>query len=375
MPKKKGKKRHHKEISKSTTSSSSSNNDTLKSTNESIEEDNKNHPRPKMDNNDGDDVGIDSRYPPNEQPISNRKATISQFSSWNQAFQAAASITPHDLGKDYVDPSSTTKSGDDDNVPFGSGNVGGISQIANEYLMTKSENSSCLQEKGDNMESRDDYKREDSFVIKGKDEVETSSIFPTKKKKKKKDSKKKKKKTKTKSEDNDENGDTNINDEEKDTVVNEIENNHDSDNQNLEGKMITHQDQSVMVLVDYQHEKVYSALNRSKDGNLIEVGIVGKNCEIEITNEDGLISSNSPSKDEIGTFFSLSLSNCVLRDSTTRMYRSRFTSFNNGVDSVKLHCNNENARLYVNVLYLLCSKGMEYCSKYICRVPFIQRRV
>ena len=24
---------------------------------------------------------------------------------------------------------------------------------------------------------------------------------------------------------------------------------------------------------------------------------------------------------------------------------------------------------------LLCSKGMEYCSKYICRVPFIQRRV
>ena len=321
MPKKKGKKRHHKEISKSnstssTSSSSSNNNDTTKNANESIIE--RRLPNTSsshiMDND--NDIDIESRYPASEQPISNRKATVSQFSSWNQAFQAAASITPHDLGKDYVDPSSLTNKNDDD-VPFGSGNVRGISQIANEYLMIKSSeksSSSSVEEEGDNhdddieMKSREDEKREDaSDVTKGKDEEEASSISPSKKKKKKKkDSKKKKKKSKSKPEDNDENGngngDTNTNNEEKDSV-NKTDDNQDGNSQNLEGKMITHQNQSVMVLVDYQHNKVYSALNRNEDGNLIQVGIVGRNCEVEITNEKGLTASNVTAEDEIGTFF------------------------------------------------------------------------
>lgn len=77
------------------------------------------------------------------QPTSNCTQSISQFSSWSQAFQDAESIKPHDLGDDYIDPSSTTVYATaaasqnvdlKDPVPFGSGNVLGVSQIAMENI-------------------------------------------------------------------------------------------------------------------------------------------------------------------------------------------------------------------------------------------------
>ena len=240
------------------------------------------------------------------QPSSNATKRISQFSSWGQAFQAAASIKPHDLGDDYVDPSTTLTSqslldGDEGErkVKWGSGDVFGVSRIAVECI--NKQQSEELQTKEVNMEVVVESKKrslEDVIVNDTGETMESgdakNDLEDTKPPKKKSKKKHKKEKKKKKKQDREEEGEVTTHDSETDDIVPD-----ESGSQELEGKMITHQNQSMMVLIDKVKKLVYSGVDRSEDGNLIKIGHVhGDTIKIDIPKDAPI----KPTETEQGTF-------------------------------------------------------------------------
>ena len=219
------------------------------------------------------------------QPSSNQTQQVSQFIAWGQAFQAAASIIPHDLGDDYVDPSTTTlqELDRDGNVKekWGSGNILGVSRIAVECMTKKKEHQ--VQEKGKKrgLEDVTDAQKETiDNMNHGDARCELEQNKPAKKSKKKHKKEKKKKGDKVKDEEG-----KGITTHDQDSTTDEIIPD-DNGNPELEGKMITHQGQPMMVLVDNVKKVVYSGLDRSEDGNLIQIGLVHEDTiKIDIAKE------------------------------------------------------------------------------------------
>jgi len=125
-------------------------------------------------------------------PLTNpNPVETSSPSSWGDVFAVAASVKPLPLGDDFMP--DTNDDDDDAKAPFGSGNIGMVSQIAQQYLkqsltaaseFEKVANDSGVDRKGD----------EDTHVLKEEGNVEGISDSSAKKKKKKK----KRKKDKTK---------------------------------------------------------------------------------------------------------------------------------------------------------------------------------
>lgn len=233
-------------------------------------------------------IDIKERYPAADQPISHRKASISQFSSWNQAFQAAASVTPHDLGDDYVDPSCspacTPSAGPMDHVHHGGGDILGISRIANEFLDRTKKNVGKMKE---------EEKANDTNI---------DSASPKKRKKQKKQKKDESKKAKKKEEKKQKKGDSSS----KDVAQMEEEEVDEEDEQlpqQLEGKMITHENESLMVLVDNNSKFLYSAIERNEDGTMIQIGYIANDGSMHITKEASKVTARpSSSEHDQGTF-------------------------------------------------------------------------
>jgi hypothetical protein len=154
------------------------------------------------------------------------------FSSWSEAFSAAESVEPQDLGS-FIPPSESS-----------SGNVGVISEIAKQYHATK--------------------RKADS----NQDQNECDLELKVKKRKKDKKVKKDKKKKKS----NDAEDKTNEKDDGQSHSHEELDSLID-DQGPLEGQIVMHNGEQVMVLVDHKKKIVYS-MDRAPDGHLIVIGTV-----------------------------------------------------------------------------------------------------
>lgn len=149
------------------------------------------------------------------------------FSSWSEAFGAAKNVEPQDLGS-FMPPNESS-----------SGNVALLSDIARQYHATKRKADS---EQGQN---------------------ECGERHKVKKRKKEKKVKKDKKKS--------------SNDKEKDGVQispgDEVLDSINDDQVPLEGQIVIHNGEQVMVLVDYKKKIVYS-MDRDPNGQLLPIGKV-----------------------------------------------------------------------------------------------------
>ena len=206
---------------------------------------------------------VEERYPATAQPTSHRKAIVSQFSSWDQAFQAAASITPHDLGDDYVEPAPS------DSGPLGSGDILGISRIAKECI-----GSVGKQEDGNFTDIGID------IDMAKQEEAHEEEKKKQKKKKEKKHKEKKQKKQKRKESKNEE-----MSKQESKAALSNQEDEDGQLPQQLEGKMITHDNEAMMVLVDKDCNLVYSATERHEDGSMVQIGSIANDGSIDIVKE------------------------------------------------------------------------------------------
>jgi len=222
---------------------------------------------------------------------------ITNASSWSEAFSQAASVVPIDLGDDFVidDPPPPSNASpyeqqqqQPSKVPYGSGNIMAISQIAMQCLgkvlatkedveddaMTTSTNVQDEKKisKKRKLESIPEIRHINDEVLVENPKVDDHETIKKKKKDKKK--KKSKKESTTKKDPiphSDENDSTsNINEDE-----NQLE---------LEGKMIVHQEEHIMVLIDNTKKIVYSGLERTEDGELIPIGVLHDDTnEVKIT--------------------------------------------------------------------------------------------
>lgn len=161
--------------------------------------------------------------------------SVSTF-SWESAFAAAATIQPEDLDEAFLNRTSTPLQDD------------GLAKIA---LLSQE------QKKSKAKESETDLPRE-------KMRTSTDQVHVTKKKEKKK------KKKRTRSASND--VAVALNSHEEQDAVSGL---HAPENNPLEGKMVshpTHHGEQIMVLVDTKQATIFSAFDRTPNGNLIPIG-------------------------------------------------------------------------------------------------------
>ncbi len=146
------------------------------------------------------DVETTSSSPSEPILLPNHKPVISQFSSWNQAFQAAASILPHDLGDDYNDTVSKDngndgvegKNGSSCNNSSSGSNVSSLSQIALECINSNNNDKNAVADNSTRKNKKRSREEENHNHDDNSDDLITK--LPKKKKKKKKDKKKDKRK-------------------------------------------------------------------------------------------------------------------------------------------------------------------------------------
>lgn len=216
-------------------------------------------------------------------PPSNLKTTLPQtsFSSWGAAFSSAAEVEPHDLGN-FNPPSSrstlTRTTVNDDTCVDGrntttgslimtnsasSTGIFGISLLAQESL----QQSSSVKRKIDET-SKDDDQHDRSLQAKKLKKEKKSKKSKTEKKLKK--SKKEKKSKNSKKE------------KEEDTPDEQVTPTTSSASSAiLEGQMVTHQGEPLMVLLDRSKHLVY-AMERTDGGDLKPIGkIISGNVQID----------------------------------------------------------------------------------------------
>lgn len=162
--------------------------------------------------------------------------SVQSFSSWSEAFSVAKSVEPQDLGT-FNPPSESSDK-------WGAGNVGMLSEIARQYHGTK-------------------RKIDDDQI-----EHECDDKKQKVKKERKKDKKDKKEKKKGSNED-DEKKESDSAQVSHDEILDPLEDN----SRPLEGQIVMHSGEQVMVLVDHKKKIVYS-MDRTPDGDLIPVGTV-----------------------------------------------------------------------------------------------------
>jgi hypothetical protein len=187
-------------------------------------------------------------------PPSNLKAQLpsKSLSSWGAAFQSAAEVKPHDLG-DFQPPV------DDPNKPkYGAGNLSVVGALAQESLQKQKPD---LKRKAPDSENDSDDRKKAK-----------KSKKKSKKEKKSKKDKKSKKEKKNKSSDGPQKEASTALDvaDTKDSQSDAIE---AAPSPTLEGQMVTHRGESLLVLVDHTNEIVYS-MDRSESGDLIPIGTV-----------------------------------------------------------------------------------------------------
>ncbi len=265
-----------------------------------------------MNDSDNDDGGNCNCPAPQPLPLppSNLKATMptQTFSSWGDAFSFAASVKPQDLGT--FNPPESTAPLDPTDQP---GNISAISLIAKEYessiISKKRKASDADADVGDNdQEGEDDSKsakakkklkkeekkkkkaekakrqKEESSSSLNPDPTPTSTGVgssptcapPESKKKSKKDKKSKKEKKSRK----------------KDETSSDDKNEGDGDSRDptaptstsspLEGQMIMHNDEALMVLIDRSKNIVYSMDRDEATGQLQAIGTL-VNGTVKIT--------------------------------------------------------------------------------------------
>jgi hypothetical protein len=178
--------------------------------------------------------------------------SVQAFSSWSEAFSVAKSVEPQDLGT-FKPPSESSDK-------WGAGNVGMLSEIARQYHGTKRKVN----------DDQDQHECDEKQKVK-------------KRKKEKKDKKDKKKRFN----EEDEKNERASAQESPDETLDPLE-----DNQRpLEGQIVMHNGEQIMVLVDNKKKIVYS-MDRTPDGDLIPIGTVqGKQIVLNGTSLKKLIPS------------------------------------------------------------------------------------
>ena len=195
------------------------------------------------------------------------------------------------MGEDYIDPATQEEYHLDKHgnikVKWGSGNIKGVSDIALECIgmNDRLDGSSRLKKKRLLEDVIGDDVRDEVLVA-----VSPSSSSPPKKKKKKKKKEKKSTKKKTKLTKDNTDDITDSNDRDKGN------NNDDDDDTHspLEGQLITHNKESIMVLVDKTKKIVYSATQRTNESHdshgdvnnrshLVPIGIIDDEGNVRIT--------------------------------------------------------------------------------------------
>eukprot|EP00551_Chaetoceros_affinis_P004774 CAMPEP_0203663750 /NCGR_PEP_ID=MMETSP0090-20130426/1276_1 /ASSEMBLY_ACC=CAM_ASM_001088 /TAXON_ID=426623 /ORGANISM="Chaetoceros affinis, Strain CCMP159" /LENGTH=658 /DNA_ID=CAMNT_0050526755 /DNA_START=149 /DNA_END=2128 /DNA_ORIENTATION=+ len=246
---------------------------------------------------------------------------LSNYSSWSEAFQAAASVTPQDLGDDYVDQSFYGGDiGKSEKVPWGSGNVKSVSEIALACIQSNGGigsgggsgnddlhgSSTSIDQNNTKKRSLEDVEGNTDTEHDNKESISpsSSSTPPQPPKKKKKKSKKAKKENKRDAKKLGNDGDVRVNAHVIDNIQDDDDHNHghddserDNEDENdenihsppLEGRMINHNNESIMVLLDRKNKIVYSATRRANDNNddsgnhLVPIGLIDDKDAIRIT--------------------------------------------------------------------------------------------
>jgi len=171
------------------------------------------------------------------------KLPSQSFSSWGAAFQSAAKVKPEDLGN-FQPPEE-----DPNARKYGAGNVSSVGALAQQSLKNKPPDSD-LKRKANKLDEAVSPKKAK------KSKKEKKSVKKDKKSKKAKKDKKKKR---------------------DEPPLPEEPSPYDRDSSQsvptLEGQMVTHQGESILVLVDNSDNIVYS-MNRTEAGDLIPIGSI-----------------------------------------------------------------------------------------------------